>query len=300
MNILLFGASGQIGWELRRSLAPLGNLTIVNNKHQHLCGDFKNPQGIAKTLRIISPDIIVNAAAYTAVDQAETEPEQARMINALTPGVIAREAKNLGALFIHYSTDYVFDGGGEKPWLESDPTGPLNIYGKTKLEGEDLIRASSCRHIILRTSWVYAARGRNFAKTILKLAKEKDVLNIIDDQTGSPTGAELIADISSHAIAAAWQRHDINGLYHLTANGHTTWHGYACFVIEFARQAGLDIKVAPDRILPVPTCQFYTPAKRPTNSRLNTSKLQNTFGLHLPDWQTGVTRMLTETIEKET
>lgn len=299
MKILLFGKGGQVGWELQRSLASIGELVALGADSQDLCGDFTNLEGIAKTVRVVAPDIIVNAAAHTAVDKAESESELARTINALAPGVLAQEAKRSGAWLIHYSTDYVFDGSGDTPWLETDSTGPLSVYGKTKLEGEEAILASGCKHLIFRTSWVYAARGGNFAKTMLKLAQERDSLKVIHDQIGAPTGADLLADVSTHAIRTALQRPDVGGLYHLVASGQTSWHGYANFVIDFARQAGVEIKVAPEAIQPVSTSAFPTAAKRPMNSRLNTGKLQNTFGLNLPHWQSGITRMLTEILEKQ-
>ena len=299
MKILLLGKNGQVGWELQRSLAPLGELVALGTDSQDLCGDLTNLEGIAQTVRAVAPDIIVNAAAYTAVDKAESEPELARTINALAPGVLAQEAKRSGAWLIHYSTDYVFDGSGDTPWLETAPTGPLSVYGKTKLEGEEAIRAAGCQHLIFRTSWVYAARGGNFAKTMLRLAQERDSLSVINDQTGAPTGADLLADVTAHAIRAALQRPDVSGLYHLVARGETTWHGYASFIIDFARQFGIEIKVVPEAIQPVPTSAFPTAAKRPLNSRMNARKLQNTFGLDLPHWQTGVARMLTEFLEKQ-
>jgi dTDP-4-dehydrorhamnose reductase len=299
MKILLFGKGGQVGWELQRSLAPLGDLVALDADSQNLCGDFTNPEGLAQTVRAVAPDIIVNAAAHTAVDQAESEPELARTINALAPGVLAQEAKRSGAWLIHYATDYVFDGSGDKPWLETDPTGPLSVYGKTKLEGEEAIRATGCQHLIFRTSWVYAARGGNFAKTMLRLAQERDFLSVINDQIGAPTGADLVADISAHAIRTALRNPDVGGLYHLVAGGETSWHGYASFVIDFARQAGIEIKVTPEAIQPVPTSAFPLPAPRPKNSRLDTQKLKNTFGLNLPHWQRGVARMLTEILEKK-
>jgi len=249
-------------------------------------------------VRRVAPDVIVNAAAYTAVDKAESETELARTINALAPGVLAEEALRANSWLVHYSTDYVFDGGGDKPWLESDATAPLNVYGATKLEGEQLIRESGCRHLILRTSWVYGARGGNFIRTMLKLAQERDSLSVIDDQVGSPTGADLLADVSAHAIRAALQRPEVAGLYHLVAGGEVSWHGYARFVIDFAARSGLDIKVARDAIKPVPTSAFPTPAKRPHNSRMDTTKLQRTFDLYLPSWEIGVERMLSEVLEK--
>jgi len=299
MKILLFGKGGQVGWELQRSLAPLGELVALGADSRVLCGDFTHLDGIAQTVRAVAPDFIVNAAAHTAVDKAESEPELAHTINALAPGVLAREAKRSGAWLVHYSTDYVFDGAGGKARLETDPTGPLSIYGKTKLEGEDAIRSTGCQHLIFRTSWVYAARGGNFAKTMLRLAQGRDRLTVIDDQIGAPTGADLVADITAHTIRAAIRRPEVGGLYHLVAGGETSWHGYASFVIDFARQSGIEIKVAPDAILPVATSAFPLPAPRPKNSRMDTRKLQNTFGLRLPHWQSGVARMLTEIIERQ-
>jgi dTDP-4-dehydrorhamnose reductase len=298
MKILLFGKNGQVGWELQRSLSPLGEVVALGTDSQHLCGDFTNLDGIAQTVRTIAPDVIVNAAAYTAVDKAESEPDLSRTINALAPGLLAQEAKNSGAWLIHYSTDYVFDGSGDQPWRETDPVAPLSVYGKTKLEGEQAIRATGCRHLIFRTSWVYAARGGNFAKTMLRLAAERDQLTVINDQIGAPTGADLLADVTAHAIRAALQHPEVSGVYHLAANGQTSWHDYARYVIEFARQAGITIKVAPEAIQPVPTSAFPLPAPRPKNSRLDTGKLQATFGLNLPHWQSGMTRMLTEILEK--
>ena len=298
LKILLFGKNGQVGWELQRSLSPLGELIALDMLDTHLCGDLTNLQGIAETIRQVKPDIIVNAAAHTAVDKAESESELARTINALAPGIMAQEAQHIGAWFVHYSTDYVFDGSGDQPWLETDRTGPLSAYGQTKLEGEQAILASGCSHFIFRTSWVYAARGGNFAKTMLKLAQSRDSLNVINDQMGTPTGADLLADVTAFAIRTALDKPKVSGVYHLAAAGETSWHGYASFVIDFARQAGIDIKVTPEAISPVPSSAFATAAKRPLNSRLYTGKIQHTFNLQLPHWQTGVTRMLTEILEK--
>ena len=297
MKILLLGKNGQVGWELQRSLAPLGEVVALGSDSREYCGDFTDLQGIAETVRAIAPDIIVNAAAHTAVDRAESEPDLARAINALAPAVLAEEARRLNAWLIHYSTDYVFDGRGEQAWVETDQTGPLGVYGATKLEGEQLIAQSGCRHLIFRTSWVYGARGGNFAKTMLRLAEERDLLKIIDDQIGAPTGADLLADVTAHAIRAAVQDGAVSGLYNLVAAGETSWHGYASFVIDYARRAGLPLKVA--EIQPVPTSAFPTAARRPLNSRLNTDKLRNTFDLNLPHWQAGVERMLTEILEKK-
>jgi len=296
MKILLFGKNGQVGWELQRSLAPLGELVALDSDSPKLCGDFTNLEGIAQTVHAVAPDVIVNAAAHTAVDKAESEPELARTINALAPAVLAQEAKRGNAWLIHYSTDYVFDGSGNSPWLETDATAPLSVYGTTKLEGEQLIRQTDCRHLIFRTSWVYGTRGGNFAKTMLKLAQERDTLKVIDDQIGAPTGADLLADVTAHAIRAA--RPELSGLYHLVAAGETSWHGYASFVVDFARRAGMPLKVTPDVIHAVPSSAFPLPARRPLNSRLDTRKLQQTFGLITPHWQSGVTRMLSEILEK--
>ena len=295
MKILLLGKNGQVGWELQRSLASMGDVVALDfDSPAPLTADFSQPESLAATVRAVAPNIIVNAAAHTAVDKAESEPDFARALNANSPAVLAREAATLGAVLMHYSTDYVFDGSGTTPWLETSPTGPLSVYGATKLEGEEAIRASGCKHLIFRTSWVYAARGGNFAKTMLKLAKERDRLTVIDDQIGSPTGADLLADLTAHALRAVQWRTELAGTYHAVAQGETSWHGYAQHVIEFARAAGQPIKVAPEAVLAVPTSAFPTPAQRPGNSRMNTQKLRNAFGFTLPAWESGVDRMLTE------
>lgn len=295
MKLLLLGKGGQVGWELQRSLAPLGELVALDFDSTDFHADFSRPEQLAETVLKVRPDVIVNAAAHTAVDKAESEPEFARKLNATSPGVVAEAAQQIGALMVHYSTDYVFDGSGSKPWKEDDATGPLSIYGSTKLEGEQLVARHCAKHLIFRTSWVYAARGGNFAKTMLRIAKERDKLTVIDDQFGSPTGAELLADITAHAIRATLQDPSKAGLYHAVAGGVTTWHGYARFVIEQAKAAGVELKAGPEAVEPVPTTAFPTPAKRPHNSRLDTTKLQSTFGLVLPEWQSGVARMLRET-----
>ena len=298
MKILLLGKRGQVGWELQRSLAPLGEMVALSSGGQNYCGDFTNLQGLADTVRRVKPDIIVNAAAYTAVDKAESEPELARMVNADAVAVLAQEAKLLDAWLVHYSTDYVFNGRGVKPWAEADITGPLSIYGATKLAGEEAIQDSGCKHLIFRTSWVYGARGNNFAKTMLRLAAERDSLTVINDQVGAPTGADLLADVTAHTIRSAQNTPALGGLYHLVAAGETTWHGYARFVIDFALKMGCELKTNPESIAPVPTSAFPTPAQRPKNSRLDNCKLQANFDLILPHWQTGVARMLTEFLEK--
>ena len=297
MKILLLGKNGQVGWELQRALAPLGELVACDfDSPGALRADFSEPESLAPLVRAVQPDVIVNSAAHTAVDKAESEPDVARALNATGPGVLAREAAALGALLVHYSTDYVFDGSGTLPRDETAATAPLSVYGRTKLEAEQLIAASGCRHLILRTSWVYAARGGNFARTMLRLAAERDQLKVIDDQIGAPTGADLLADVSAHAIRAVQARPELGGLYHCVAGGETSWHGYARFVIEWARARGQAIRVAPEAVLPLPTSQYPTPAARPLNSRLSTRKLQQAFGLVPPPWQAGVERMLTEVL----
>lgn len=297
MKILLLGCKGQVGWELQRSLAPLGELVACDfDTPDDLKADFSDPAALATLVRRVQPRLIVNSAAHTAVDKAESEPEFARTLNATAPGVLAREAAASGALLVHYSTDYVFDGSGNAPRSEDAATGPLSVYGRTKLEGEQLILASSCRHLILRTSWVYAARGGNFARTMLRLAAERDSLKVISDQVGAPTGAELLADVTAHAARRVLAEPALDGLYHCVAGGETNWFEYARYVIEWARARGQPIRVAPDAIHPIPTHEYPTPAARPLNSRLAARKLQQAFGLALPHWQAGVERMLTEVL----
>jgi dTDP-4-dehydrorhamnose reductase len=289
MNLLLFGRGGQVGWELQRALAPLGRVTALDRTD----ADLSRPQTLAQVVRHLRPDVIVNAAAYTAVDQAESEPDLAQAINAESPGVLAREAALLGAWLVHYGTDYVFDGSGDAPRDEDAPTGPLSVYGRTKLDGEQRIPASGCRHLILRTSWVYAARGGNFALTMLRLAAERERLTVVADQVGAPTSAELLADVTAHALRAAVRRPELGGTYHVAADGETSWHASATFVIEWARARGLPLKVK--MVEPVPTSAWPAAAPRPLNSRLDTRKLRRTFDLVLPPWQAGVARMLEET-----
>ena len=294
MKILLLGKNGQVGWELQRSLAPLGEVLALDRHSTDFCGDLSQPERLAQTVLSYRPDVIVNAAAHTAVDKAESEPELARCLNATAPAALAKAAAEIGAWLVHYSTDYVFSGQGDRPWQEADASGPLSVYGQTKLEGEQAIVASGCKHLIFRTSWVYAARGGNFAKTMLRLAVERDRLNVIDDQHGAPTGADLIADVTAHAIRSALQKPDLAGIYHLVAAGETTWHGYASHVVAQARQIKPELSLKVTDIAPVPTAAFPTPAQRPLNSRLNTHKLQQAFGVVLPPWQQGVNRMLAE------
>ena len=296
MKILLFGKGGQVGWELQRSLAALGEVVALDFGSVGLCGNFADLAGLAATIRQVAPDVIVNAAAHTAVDKAESEPDLARTLNALAPGVLADEAQKLGAWLVHYSTDYVFDGSGNTPWRETDATGPLSVYGQTKLEGEQAV-ARCTRHLIFRTSWVFAARGGNFAKTMLRLAREREQLSVIADQFGAPTGAELLADVTAHALRSVLSEPEssrLAGLYHLVAAGETSWHGFACHVLERAQARGQTLKAGPANVLAIGTADYPTPAKRPFNSRLDTTRLRTAFGLHLPDWRIGVDRMLDE------
>ncbi len=296
MRILLLGKGGQLGWEMQRSLNPLGEVIALDFDSADHCADFTQPQGVAATIRHLAPDVVVNAAAHTAVDKAESEVDLVRTINATTPAVIAQEVQRLSAWLLHYSTDYVFDGSGTRPWLETDHPAPINVYGQTKLEAEQAIAQSGCKHLIFRTSWVYAARGGNFAKTMLRLAQERERLTVIDDQFGAPTSAELLADVSVLALRQALHRPQDAGLYHLVAAGETNWWAYASHVIQTARQLRPDLPFQVHEIAPVPTSAFPTPARRPHNSRLNTAKLRTTFDLHLPDWTVGVDRMLSETL----
>ncbi|QJP07249.1 dTDP-4-dehydrorhamnose reductase [Pseudomonas multiresinivorans] len=292
-KILLLGANGQVGWELQRALAPLGILVTCDRQR----GDLENLAGLRALLEAERPKIIVNAAAYTAVDKAEFDFDRARRINAEAVELLAGFAAERGAWLVHYSTDYVFDGRGDQPFTEDARPNPLNVYGRTKLEGEQAISRSGCRHLILRTSWVYAARGANFAKTILRLAAERDELRVIADQTGAPTSAELIADITAQMIAQLQRRPDaqaLAGVYHLVATGAVSWHGYAQFVIEQATHLGLALRSLPERVVPIATADYPLPAPRPHNSRLDTAKLQETFGLILPAWEVHVKRMLVE------
>ncbi len=286
MKILLLGKDGQVGHELQRTLLPLGAVQAFGRQGANL----EDLEGLQQLLRHHAPDIVVNAAAYTAVDKAETHQDTAQIVNADAVAVLARYAKESNALLVHYSTDYVFDGRKDAPYDVNDQTNPQSVYGATKLAGETAIADSGCNALILRTSWVFSAHGGNFIKTILRLAKERDALNIVADQHGAPTSAELIADVTALAIAGYQQGKLAKGVYHLTAAGHTTWHGLATHVVERARQNGVALKAETANIKPITTEQYPVPAVRPRNSRLDTIALTIPLKLQLPDWTIHVDR----------
>lgn len=291
MSILLIGKNGQVGFELQRSLAPLGPVVALGSAECNL----SQPESIRQAVRRHRPTIIVNAGAYTAVDRAETERDLAFAINGTAPGILGAEASAIGALVVHYSTDYVFDGHGTRPYRETDPTAPQSAYGRSKLEGEVQLAAATPRHLILRTSWVVGAHGTNFAKTMLRLAAERDELHVVDDQIGAPTSASLIADCTAHMIRPflGHERQAFpSGIYHLAAGGETSWHGYARHIIARARQAGQPLRVSPDRVIPIRSADYPTQARRPHNSRLDTTRLREAFGLTLPDWREGLDHIL--------
>lgn len=293
MKILLLGKNGQVGWELQRSLVPLGELIALDRAGKDgLCGDLTDLEGLRRTVSIVKPNIIINAAAYTAVDNAENDKVSTNIVNAQAPRVLAEEALKVGAWLVHYSTDYVFDGSGNNAWEEKDESNPLSEYGRSKLAGEQAIENSGCKYLIFRTSWVFGSRGKNFAKTMLNLANERQTLSVINDQVGAPTSAALLADCTAHALLKAIRNPELAGLYHLAASGQTTWYEYANLVIEHARNIGKELLVT--EIKPIGTLDYPTPAKRPYNSMLSTAKFRDSFDLVLPKWQQGVIRMLDE------
>ena len=299
MKIVLFGRGGQLGRELEQVLPSLGQLAAFGRDQ----ADLEHPDAIQALLRRESPDLVVNAAAYTAVDKAESEPARARQINADTVGVIATETARLGGWLVHYSTDYVFDGGKSGSYVETDPTGPLGVYGATKLAGEQLIAATGCRHLVFRTSWVYAAHGANFIRTILRLGQEREELSVVEDQIGAPTSAARIAAVTVAAIGRlAGGEGDLpaSGIYHLAASNATSWHGYAEYIVAAARASGLPMRVTPDRISPIPSSAWPQAARRPANSRLDAAKLQQTFDVILPPWQDDVQEVVTTLIHRST
>lgn len=293
MKILLTGKNGQVGFELQRALAPIGDVTAVG----HAECDLADPDAIRRLIRDLNPDLIVNPAAYTAVDLAESNEAAAIAVNALAPGVLGSEAARIGACVIHYSTDYVFDGTKQSPYDEEDATNPLGVYGRTKVAGERALAAATERYFVLRTSWVVGAHGGNFLKTILRLAAERDQLSIVADQHGAPTSAALIADVTAHMAQQYKRRASSNadyGTYHVAAAGATTWYEYSRFIVQEAVKRGVKLKLDPEKIRPIPTADYPLPAKRPANSRLDTSRVQQTFGLRLPGWEEGVRRILSQ------
>lgn len=297
MKIVLLGANGQLGWELQRSLALLGELVALQRRAQAnppgLCGDLLELDALRTTLRQLQPQAIVNAAAWTAVDQAEAEPALAHAVNATAPAALAELASELGAWLVHYSTDQVFDGSGERPWQEDDACAPLNVYGHSKRAGE-LAVARCPRHLLLRTSWLHGAHGENFATAMLRKASGSAPLRVVDDQFGAPTPAALLADVTAHALAAARSRPHLAGIYHCAAAGCTSWYDYACFVLEQARALGASGLRAPQTVQPVRSADYPVAARRPRNARLATGRLQAAFGLQLAHWQQGVTRTVQE------
>lgn len=299
MKILLLGSNGQVGWELQRALAPLGEITCCSRQE----ADLASPAAVIKVVREVAPLVVVNAAAYTAVDRAEAEPEKAKLINAESVGQLANEVRRLHGWLVHYSTDYVFDGSKQGYYTEDDETGPVNVYGRTKLAGEQAIEQAGCNHLTLRTSWVYASRGNNFARTILRLAREREQLQVIDDQIGAPTSAELIADVTALMLYRLWYDKALaeraSGNYHLVASGETSWHDYAQLLVAEAKRHGAELKTDPEKVLPISTADYPLPARRPANSRLDTQKLCKLFDVTLPPWQIHVKRLIAELVAPE-
>ncbi len=291
MKILLTGKNGQLGFELQRALAPLGEVIAVGTQDCNLA----DADALRALVRRVAPDVIVNPAAYTAVDKAESDEATARAVNAVAPAILGEEGAKLGALVLHYSTDYVFDGTKQGAYTENDAPAPRSVYGRTKLEGEQGLAAANPRHLILRTSWVVGAHGGNFAKTMLRLAGEREKLTVVADQFGAPTPAALLADLSAHLVREHARARDTGfpyGTYHVAAGGETSWHGYAQFVIGEALAAGKHLKASVDAVARLATEQYPTPARRPLNSRLDTTRFRTTFDLRLPPWQEGVRHVL--------
>jgi dTDP-4-dehydrorhamnose reductase len=299
MKILLFGKDGQVGFELNKSLTSLGELISLGRGSISYCGDLTNLDGISQSIRDIRPNIILNAAAYTEVDKAEEEPGLAFSINADALAVIAKETKELNALLIHYSTDYVFDGSGDQPWSETDKTAPLNSYGSSKLKGEEFIQNSGCNHLILRASWVYGVHGNNFMKTILRLANERNELRLVTDQIGVPTSARMLAELTASIIHPAIKEPKLNGIYHVSPSGETSWLDYAKFILDSGKKLGIEFNVTSNNIKGILSDQFKFKAKRPLNSRLNTSKFKTAFNVELPHWKAEAEKTLKSILEKK-
>lgn len=297
MKILLFGSNGQVGWQLRRSLAVLGEVVTLDRGSRPLCGDLRDAAGVAASVANVAPDVVVNAAAYTAVDRAEDEQDLAFAVNAAAAEALASAAAKQGAWLVHYSTDYVYDGGGELPWRETDATGPLGVYGRSKLAGDEAVARAAPKHLVLRTSWVFESWGQNFAKSILRAASARDELAVVADQWGAPTRAALIADVTAHALrtlAGSPQAERMAGVYHLTSSGFTNWHGYAQLLLQEAAARGWPLRATAERLKPITSSGYPTRARRPQNSRLDTTRLRETFGLTLPPWQDGVRAVVAE------
>ena len=297
MNIFITGGNGQVGFELQRQFAIFGN--ILAPTRQEL--DLTNAQAVDTYLTKHQPALILNAAAYTAVDKAESEPAQAKRLNAELPAQLAAYAAKHAITLVHYSSDYVYPGDGEIPWQEDSPTAPLSVYGQTKLEGDQAVQKSGCQHLIFRTSWVYAARGNNFIKTMLRLGREREALNIVNDQLGAPTPARLIAQVTALAFTphpSHLTPHLVSGIYHLAPRGETSWHGFACEIFEQAREAGETLAIKPQGAAGIPTVEYPTPAQRPLNSRMNLSKLEAALGVTLPTWQNQLALTLKECCEE--
>ena len=294
MKILLLGANGQVGWELRRSLAPLGEIRAYD-RHT---GNLLKLDDLSRLIRDFSPEAIVNAAAYTSVDKAESELDEAFLINSKAVEFLAKEAKLLNAWFIHYSTDYVFDGLKSGAYIETDTPNPQSVYGQTKYDGEESIKESKVKHLIFRTAWVYSKRGTNFIKTMIQLANKQDELKVVNDQIGAPTGAELIADVTALCLYQIAQyknsAHNLSGTYHLTPTGETSWHGFAQFIIAEALGLGVKFRASFENVQAISTSEYPLPAKRPSNSLLDTKKICNTFNVYMPPWQTHVERLFKE------
>lgn len=291
MKILLFGADGQLGWQLRRSLGIIGNVTALA-RGSTPCGDLKDPEGISRTIRELVPDVIVNAAAYTAVDGAETDKDSAFAVNHRACDVLAGEAARLDAWLVHFSTEYVFDGSGDTPWRETDATSPLNVYGRSKLAGEQAVVRACPRHLVLRTSWLFDTWGDNFVKWLLRTACQEDSLDIVDDQWGAPTRAALVADVTAHMLRAATQQ--LAGIYHIAAAGETNRHGLATYALQCAAACGMPLRTPAESVRAVASSTFHTPAARPANSRLDTARVRTAFGLTLPPWREGVRAVVAE------
>lgn len=289
MKLLLLGGGGQLGWALQRALAPLGPVQVLGRSNG---GDLAQPAALAAAVRAAAPQVIVNAAAFTAVDQAEREPALAHTVNAQAPAALADAARALGATLVHYSSDYVYSGSGSAPHTEDEAPAPLSAYGASKAAGDAAVAASGCRHLLLRTSWVYGLLGHNFARTMLRLARERSELRVVADQIGAPTSADWLADATAHALHQLGEAPHLSGLYHASAAGETSWHGYAQHVVACARARGMALAV--ERITPIATADYPLPAARPLNSRLDTRRLTAAFGLQAPPWQQGVERLITE------